>query len=98
MNWWQKTVYEKENVPTHNAAPDEKTLNQCEMAHCECNLAVHCPDDASEHNGAHSSLVSSLASSSEGLIVENDEVKEKDDEGVVETVSNPTEYFEPVEE
>lgn len=68
-----------------------------EVTHREGDLAIDSPDDASEHGGPHGCHVSSLAPSTEGLVVKNDNVKEEDNEGGVETISHPPKYPWPVE-
>lgn len=54
-------------------------LDPCEMAHCECDLAVYCVDYACEHGGPHYGHVGCLPAFPKSLIVENDYVEEKDD-------------------
>lgn len=73
-------------------------LYPCEMAHCKCNLAVNSPYDTREHCSAQSSQVSCLTIRTEGLIVEEDNIEEENDEGRVDTIAKPSEYSMPVEE
>lgn len=68
------------------------------MVHCQGNLKIHSPNDASEHCCTNSSHVSSLAIGSECLIIEDDDVKEEDDKGGIETVAHPSQYSIPVKE
>ena len=73
-------------------------LNPRKVAHCESNLAVHSPHDATEHSGTHSSHISRLAISTEGLVVEDDNVEEVDYERAVDTIAHPPQYPVPIEE
>ena len=73
-------------------------LNPSEVAHGECNLAVDGPDDACKHGGTHGRHVGSLASRSERLVVEDDNVKEENNEGRIEAISHPPKYPRPVKE
>lgn len=73
-------------------------LDPCEVAHCEGNLTVDSAYDTSEHCGAYCRHISSLASRAEGLVIEDDNVQEENDEGGVETISHPPKYPIPVEE
>lgn len=73
-------------------------LDPCEVAHCECNLAVDSPDDAGEHGCTHSRHIRCLASGSECLIVKDDNVEEEDNKGGIDAVAHPSQYPVPVEE
>lgn len=73
-------------------------LNPSEMVHCEGNLKIDRPNDASEHCCANSSHVSGLAIGTECLIVEDDDVKEEDDKGRIEAIAHPSQYSVPVKE
>ena len=73
-------------------------LYPCEVTHSEGNLTVDCPDDASKHGGPHNGHVGGLTSCPEGLVVEDNEVKEENDHGGIEAVSHPPKYPIPVKE
>lgn len=73
-------------------------LNPCKVTHCQSNLAVDSPDDATEHSCTHSSHIRSLAIRSEGLIKEDDNVEEEDNERAIDTVAHPPQYSVPIEE
>jgi len=68
------------------------------MAHCQCNLTIDSPYDASEHRGTNSSHVCDLAIDTECLVIEDDNDKEEDDEGGIKTIPHPSQDSIPVKE
>lgn len=73
-------IDEQEQVPSTHAAPYQKVLYPCEVTHCQCNLAVYCPDDAREHCCTHCRHVCCLSATTKCLVVEYYDIQEEYDE------------------
>lgn len=71
------SIEQDEQIPHGDTTPDEKVLDPSEMAHCEGNLTIYCPYDASKHGGSYSSHIGSLAAGAECLVIEDDEIEEE---------------------
>lgn len=66
------------------------------MAYCESNLNVNNPDDGSEHCSTHDGHVSSLASSTKSLVMENGHNEGENGDRGIDSIANPTKYSVPI--
>jgi len=73
-------------------------LDPSEVTHRQCDLHIHSPNNAGKHGSTNSIHVSSLATDSESLLINDSNVEEEYYKGGVHTISHPPKYSIPVKE